>query len=162
MTDLASVLSAFDNHQQPDALYAAIDAALARLPGFKLFTILVCQHEKKLTQRIYTSNPQAYPVGGTKPMTPNPWGDRVVGRGETYIGYDREDIKAAFFDYELIWSLGCESVINVPIRWRGQTVGTFNLLHQAGFYNDQHVEPVRLMAQLSLPAVFMSIERMTS
>lgn len=54
MTDLASVLSAFDNHQQPDALYAAIDAALARLPGFKLFTILVCQHEKKLTQRIYT------------------------------------------------------------------------------------------------------------
>lgn len=162
MTDLASVLSAFDDKRQPDALYRAMDAALATMPGFKLFTILVCQHEKNLTQRIYTSNPDAYPVGGTKPMTSSPWGDRVVKQGEVYIGCDREDIKNAFFDYELIWSLGCESVINVPIRWRGQTVGTLNLLHQAGYYGDTHVEPVRLMAQLLLPAVFLSIERMTS
>lgn len=158
---LKEVLQAFDSKNQPDALYEALDDALASAPGFKLFTILICQHEKRLTQRVYTSNPESYPVGGTKPMVSSPWSDRIIRDGEIYIGRTREDIKTAFFDYELIWSLGCESVINVPIRWRGETLGTFNLLHEAGYYNEQHEEAVRTMAQLSLPAVNISIERIS-
>lgn len=158
---LAPVIAAFDATNQPDALYAAISKAMAAMPGFKLFTILICQHEKQVTQRIFTSNPEAYPVGGTKPMTSSPWFDRIIERGEIYIGRTREDIKTAFFDYELIWSLGCESVINVPIRWRGRTLGTFNLLHQAGYYTEAHEEGVRTMAQLSIPAVNLSIERIS-
>lgn len=158
---LRTVLSAFDAADQPAALYAAVSDALAATPGFRLFTILICQHEKQVTQRIFTSNPQAYPVGGTKPMASSPWSDRIIERGEIYIGRTREDIKTAFFDYELIWSLGCESVINVPIRWRGKTLGTFNLLHQANYYTEAHEESVRLMAQLSIPAVNLSIERIS-
>ncbi len=58
-----------------------------------------------------------------------------------------------FYDYELIWSLGCESVLNMPVRWRGQTLGTLNLLHKAGHYNEGHVAHVRLLAHLALPAL---------
>jgi transcriptional regulator with GAF, ATPase, and Fis domain len=158
---LAKVLQAFESKDQPEAIYRAVDAALAATPGFRLFTILVCHNEKRLVQRVYTNNPASYPVGGTKPMSSSPWSDRVMKDGAVYIGRTREDIKAAFFDYELIWSLGCESVINVPIRWRGETLGTFNLLHQAGYYTEQHEEAVRLMAQLAIPAVNTSIERIT-
>jgi hypothetical protein len=154
MTDLADIAAAYDATEQPNALFRAIDAALARAPGFKLFTVLVCRPEKKLTQRVYTSNPQAYPVGGTKPMTPSPWSDGLFIRGEPYIGYTREDIRTVFFDYELIWSLGCESVINMPVRWRSQTLGTLNLLHQANYYEPRHVAPVRLLAQMCLPGIF--------
>lgn len=156
---LGKVLKAFESKDQPEALYKAVDAALAVMPGFKLFTILVAHNEKQLVQRVYTSNPASYPVGGTKPMSSSPWNERVMKDGAVYIGRTREDIKAAFFDYELIWSLGCESVINVPIRWRGETLGTFNLLHQANYYTEQHEETVRTMAQIAIPAVNISIER---
>jgi hypothetical protein len=158
---LEQVLKSFDDKDQPEAVYKAIDAALKATPGFRLFTILVCHNEKQLVQRVYTSNPASYPVGGTKPMSTSAWGDRVLKGGEVYIGRTREDIKTAFFDYELIWSLGCESVINVPIRWRGETLGTFNLLHEANYYTEQHEISVRTMAQISIPAVSISIERIT-
>ena len=40
--------------------------------------------------------------------------------GQPYIGRNRTDIQYVFFDYELIWSLGCESVLNMPVRWAGE------------------------------------------
>ena len=38
----------------------------------------------------------------------------------------KEDLAKIFFDHELIWSLGCGSVINLPIVIGGQVVGTLN------------------------------------
>ena len=159
--NIGKVLKAFESEDQPQATYRAVDSALAVTPGFKLFTILVCHNAKQLVQRVYTSNPASYPVGGTKPLSVSAWGNRVLEHGAVYIGRNREDIKNAFFDYELIWSLGCESVINVPIRWRGETLGTFNLLHEANYYFEEHEEAVRIMAQLAIPAVNESIARIT-
>ncbi|MEO8715914.1 MAG: GAF domain-containing protein [Acetobacteraceae bacterium] len=83
---------------------------------------------------------------------------RVIGRGEPYIGRTREDIEAVFYDHALIASLGCESVLNVPVRWRGETLGTLNLLHRAGWYREEHVPIVRRFAQLALPAL-MAVAR---
>ena len=44
-----------------------------------------------------------------------------------------------FDDFELIRSLGCESVINVPIVVDGDVLGTINCLHEAGFYTPERV-----------------------
>ena len=63
-----------------------------------------------------------------------------------------------FFDYELIWSLGCESVLNMPVRWAGQTLGTLNLLHRAGHYDESHLPQVRLLAALAVPG-FLQLTR---
>ncbi len=138
-------------------MFDAVSAALKKAPGFRLFTILVCEPDKQLVKRIYTSDPVNYPVMGTKPMAQSPWGEAMFVKGEAYIGYTAEDIKEVFFDYELIWKLGCESVINVPIRWGGKTYGTFNLLDKAGHYAPSHERGVRELAQMSLPGVLDAI-----
>jgi len=52
---------------------------------------------------------------------------RVIHGGQPYIGRTRQDIEQNFFDHALIVSLGCESILNIPVRWRGQTMGTLNL-----------------------------------
>jgi hypothetical protein len=62
-------------------------------------------------------------------------------------------VKDVFYDYELIWSLGCESMLNVPVVWRGQTMGTLNLSHRAGFYDESHIAPVLRLAHLALPGL---------
>ena len=107
------------------------------------------------SERFYTNMPAEYPVGGRKPVTDSAWMQTIIGRGEPYIGRTRDDIREVFYDYELIWSLGCESVLNMPVRWRGQTMGTLNLLHRAGFYDESHIEAVQLAAHLALPALLM-------
>ena len=149
----AAVLAAHRDADQPAATFRAVDAALAATIGHKLFTILIHHPSLRQSERFYSNLPDAYPVGGRKPMTDSPWMQRVVHGGEPYIGRTREDIREVFFDYELIWSLGCESVLNMPVRWRGQTLGTLNLLHQAGWYDEGDVATTRLFAHLALPAM---------
>jgi hypothetical protein len=80
---------------------------------------------------------------------------RVIHGGNPYIGRSREDIAANFFDHELIHSLGCDSILNMPVRWRSQTMGTLNLCHRAGYYDEGHLPHVRLLAQLALPALLL-------
>ncbi len=151
----ATLIAAHADPDQPSATFRALDAALARTPGHILFTVLVHHPSLRQSERFYSNKPAEYPVGGRKPVTDSAWMQTIIGRGEPYIGRTREDIREVFYDHELIWSLGCESVLNVPVRWRGQTVGTLNLLHRAAYYDEGHVEHVRLLGHLALPALLM-------
>jgi len=107
------------------------------------------------SERFYTNRPDVYPIGGRKPVTDSAWMQQVIAGGEPYIGHARHDIERNFFDHALIVSLGCESILNMPVRWRDQTMGTLNLCHRAGFYGERHLPPLRLVAQLALPALLM-------
>lgn len=149
----AAVMEAHADPDQPGATFRALDAALAETPGHILFTILVHHPGLRQSERFYTNMPDAYPVGGRKPVTDSAWMQRVIFAGEPYIGRTREDIREVFYDYELIWSLGCESVLNMPVRWAGQTMGTLNLLHRAGHYHEGQLDAVRLLAHLALPGL---------
>jgi hypothetical protein len=46
----------------------------------------------------------------------------------------------------------------MPVRWRGQTMGTLNLCHRARFYDENHLPRLRLIAQLALPALMTIVE----
>ena len=155
MTGTERLIAAHAQADQPDATFRALDAALAAAPGHILFTILVHHPGLGQSERFYSNMPSEYPVGGRKPVTGSPWMQQVIGEGRPYIGRTREDIRDVFYDHELIWSLGCESVLNLPVRWRGQTVGTLNLLHRAGFYDESHVAGVAVLAHLALPALLL-------
>ena len=155
MTAAERLVAAHAELDQPGATFRALDAALADMPGHMLFTILVHHPGLAQNERYYSNMPSHYPVGGSKPITDSPWMQRVIGKGLPYIGRTREDISDVFYDYELIWSLGCESVLNLPVRWQGQTVGTLNLLHRAGYYHEGHVAGVSVLAHLALPALLM-------
>jgi hypothetical protein len=153
-----SILIAHADPDQPAATFRAVQEELARDPGHILFTILVHHPALRQSERFHTNMPDAYPIGGRKPVTDTDWMRRVIGNGEPYIGRTHDDIRANFFDHELIHSLGCESILNMPVRWRGQTMGTLNLCNRAGFYDERHLPRVRLIAQLALPA-FLLIAR---
>ena len=153
-----SLIAAHADTDQPGATFRALDAALARSPGHVLFTVLVHHPRERQSERFYSNRPAEYPVGGRKPVTDSAWMRRVIHGGQPWIGRTADDIASAFFDHALIASLGCESALNMPVRWRGETLGTLNLLHRAGFYGEQHLPEVSLLAHLALPAL-MTITR---
>ncbi len=150
---IAAVAAAAALPGQPAALFAALDGAMAAAIGHRLFTILVIHPGAAESQRYYSNMPEAYPVGGRKPINPTHWFRRVLDEGECYIGRTYADISDVFFDHELIRSLGCESVLNVPVRWNGRSLGTINLLHEAGFYGEADIQAARTFAALAVPGL---------
>ncbi len=152
-TSLSAVARAHADTQQPQATFDAINAALAATIGHRLFTVLVHHRAQRESERIYTNMREAYPVGGRKPVTDSPWMQQVMQRGLPYIGRNADDLREVFYDHALIDSLGCRSVLNIPLRWQGETLGTLNLLHEENWYGTQHIEPARVFAQLAVPAV---------
>ena len=149
----SAVALAHADTAQPQATFGAIDKAVAATIGHRLFTILVHHRAARESERVYTNMREAYPVGGRKPITDSPWMQQVMQRGLPYIGRNADDLRDVFYDHELIVSLGCRSVLNIPLRWRGETLGTLNMLHEENWYGTGHVELARVFAQLALPAV---------
>jgi len=149
-----TVAAAMAQPGQPNATLAALDAALAGAIGHKLFTVLVVNLDRMENQRYYSNQPDAYPVGGSKKIMPDSVLMRdVLTAGKCRINYNYADVTAAFFDHELIRSLGCESSINVPVRWNGQTIGTLNLLHETGYYAEADIPMLSVFAALAVPAL---------
>ena len=138
---------------QPQATLSALGDVLATAVGYQLFTVLVYDRDAGLIRRAYSNLPADYPVGGTKPSTGSDWCRQVLERGEIYVCHNRDDIRTAFFDYELIWSLGCESAVNLPVRWNGSVIGSLNLLHQSGWYDAADLRSLVPIAQLAIPAI---------
>ena len=144
---------------QPAASLAAIDKGLAATVGHKLFTLLVLNFARGENQRYYSNQPKSYPTGGAKLIEKDSamFRDVVLG-GRPRILRNRDDIREAFFDHELIASLGCESCVNYPIRWNGTTLGTLNLLHEAGWYRESDYRALSAFAALTVPAVLEIIK----
>ena len=136
---------------QPQPLFRALDRALRAVIGHKLFTLLAYHPASAQSERCYTNQPAAYPVGGRKQVVPSPWTERLFRDHSPYIGRTAADIRAVFFDHELIASLGCASVLNVPVAWNGRTLGTINLLHEESWYDESDVPIGQVFAALAVP-----------
>ena len=150
---LEAVARAMRETDQPEAVFRALDRGMGAVIGHKLFTVLLHHARARESERHYTNQPAAYPVGGRKPVTASPWTERLFVERQPYIGRSAEDIRTVFFDHELISSLGCASVLNVPVVWNGRTLGTINLLHEAGWYEDTDVPVAQAFAALATPAL---------
>ena len=155
---IAAVQAAQAEAAQPAPLFAALDAAMGHAIGHKLFTILVIHPGARESQRYYSNMPGEYPVGGRKPINQTHWFASVLDAGKPYIGRTYEDIADVFFDHVLIRSLGCESVLNVPVRWNGASIGTINLLHQAHWYSEADIGAAQSFAALAVPGLLSVIE----
>ncbi len=149
---LVAVARAVTETGQPATALAALDKALDQAFGHRLFTVLVVNLAANENQRYYSSRPTEYPVGGAKTIVHEGIvARRVIQAGECHINRDFEDIRAVFFDHELIRSLGCENSINVPVRWHGTTLGMFVLLHEAGWFDEDHIPILSIFAAMTVP-----------
>lgn len=148
--DLAALSSLLAKPGQPETLFKAFDEATQRLVGHQLFTLLYVDGQE--VARIYSNRPAEYPVSGRKTMGPTPWGKHVIDGRQPYLGKDKAGIRWAFFDHELIESMGLGSVINIPAIYDGKVVGTINLLAPEHHYREEHVALVERLAPMLVPA----------
>ncbi len=137
MREFSKALAAADD--QPETAFRGMAELTDRLVGVRLFTLMTFDPQTRGARRIYSNRPNAYPVFGTKPVNDTHWTACVLDRHETFVANTIEAVAEVFYDYELIRSLGCESVINVPVIVAGEILGTVNCLHEAGYYTPERV-----------------------
>ncbi|MFK7963422.1 MAG: GAF domain-containing protein [Burkholderiaceae bacterium] len=118
------------------------------LIGHRLFTVMAFDANNRQVRRIFSNQPAAYPAGGIKTKGQSDWAKQVLDEGKPYIGSNADDIRRHFADHELIASLGLASVLNMPVRVAGQTLGTMNLLNTANYYRPDHLALARVLAGL--------------
>jgi hypothetical protein len=152
-TDILKALAAFDRAiattKGAEAAWQALRTAADALVGAKLFTVMAVDMVNEVAGRVFTSDPKSYPVSGTKPIRYDSWFDIVHKQRQPFVANTIADIAKVFPDHETIWSLGCGSVVNLPVEIGGQMVGTVNLLDVEHYYTP---ERVALCASLALPA----------
>jgi hypothetical protein len=148
---LHSVAAALAETGQPGALFAALDRAMAAAIGHKLFTVLLHHASTGESERFYSSQPASYPVGGRKPFNATFWAKQVLIERRPFIGRSVADIAAVFYDHALIHSLGCDSVINLPVVHDGRLLGTINLLNEAAWFEDSDIPLGLLFVALAIP-----------
>jgi hypothetical protein len=156
MPYLTMVAAALAAPGQPETTFRALDGALDAVLGHKLFTVLIHHAATRESERIYTNQPAAYPVGGRKPLRDTAWGRQVIGARRVFIGRTAADIEAHFPDHALITSLGCAAIINLPVVWDDRLLGTINLLHEEGWYDDGDVPIGLAFAALAVPAYLVA------
>jgi|SRR5215217_3490987 len=154
MTDHSAALAAFDadiaKAKGVEQAFAAMQVLTEKTVGAKLFTFMTVDMENEVARRAYTSDAASYPTSGTKPIRYDSWFDIVHKQHEYFVANTIEDIAKVFPDYELINSLGCQSVVNMPVILGGQLVGTVNMLHETDYYTPERVTEIK--AVLSIPA----------
>jgi GAF domain-containing protein len=155
--DLESMMTLAAGDHAPEQFYRAVEDLAQDVLGHTLFTVMAFDAETYEVERLHSSNLSAYPVGGRKPKRGTPWGKVVLDQGEIFIAHTPDEVRNAFADHALIFSLGIGSIMNVPIGYRGRRLGTMNLSHEAGWYRNADHVAARAVGALFVPALLMHV-----
>lgn len=146
----------------PDAALRILEQVRQSLLGNGLLTVnlnATPEHtgdEAVELQRLWSSNPVAYPVAGRKRKAMTPWARQLLRRGKVFVGEGDAALAAVFDDHAQIASLGLRAVVNVPLLAGGRCVATFNVLGSRPQWQPQEVMLARLLAVLATPWVLQS------
>jgi GAF domain-containing protein len=159
MTEHFEAIARFDaaiaTAKGADEAFAALQALTQATVGAKLFTYMTVDMEAEVARRAYTSDPANYPTSGTKPIRYDSWFDIVHKQRQYFVANTIADIAKVFPDYELIDSLGCQSVVNMPVVIGGKLVGTVNMLDVDGYYTPERVQMIREI--IAVPAKLAAV-----
>jgi hypothetical protein len=155
---LRAFTAAISEARAADAAWQALQELTQTTIGSRLFTVMTVDMDAGLARRAYSSHLKEYAVSGTKPIHRDSWFDIVHGEKRSFIANTIEDIAKVFPDYELIASLGCGSVMNLPVVLSGELVATVNMLDAPHHFTPERVAmaeailalPARLCCALSL------------
>jgi GAF domain-containing protein len=135
----------------PAALFAAIDAYAKPVLRQKLCTVNRFDAARIAVVRLYSSDPVAYPPGGSKQKAGTRWGHHVLLERRVYVGEGEAAIRESFDDHAAILALGLKSVINVPVVAHGVCLGTLNMLMTTERVDAGQVAFARLAGLLAVP-----------
>ncbi|MDN3987601.1 GAF domain-containing protein [Zwartia vadi] len=125
-----------------------VDEIAMALLERELLTINLFHPEQMELERLFSSNPQAYPTGGRKQKRGTAWGQHVLIDQKVFVGEGIDAIRQSFDDHETITRLGLQSIINIPITSDTHCLGTLNILMKHPKIRTEHIDTARQLGTL--------------
>lgn len=143
--------------KSPAALFKAIEDVATRRVNAGMVTMMRHDAVESTVQRLHSSDPQAYPVGGKKAKRDTAWGRKVLTDHRVVVSRGDEGLRESFDDHATIIGLGLHSCVNVPLVSEGKCVGTLNVCAARADWSDDEVMLVRALGLAALAGVLMVI-----
>lgn len=155
---LARIVTALSRTRELDPVLTEVAHAFRTEVGFRLLTITaIDQREPLPVRRLWSSQPELYPVGGSKDLAGDEWSRTVIGSRCVMHCNTPEDIRRIFPDHALIASLGCGAGLNLPVVLQEEVLGTVNIFNVPEWFTPVRV--ARAQALLALVYAPMLLAR---
>ena len=141
--------------KSPAALFGAIAEVARRRIDAGLVTAMRHDEASSIVERIYSSNEQAYPVGGRKVKQDSDWSRHVLAEHRVLVSAGDDAIRKHYNDHAIIFGLGLHSCVNVPLVSGGKCIGTLNVLRPQAEWSEGDVALVRALGITALAAALM-------
>jgi GAF domain-containing protein len=141
--------------QSPAALFEAIHQVATRRVGAGLVTAMRHDEAAATVERIYSSNEQAYPVGGRKVKQESDWSRHVLAEHRVLVSAGDDAIRKHYNDHAIIFGLGLHSCVNVPLVSGGKCIGTLNVLRPQAEWREDDVMLARALGIAALAGALM-------
>jgi hypothetical protein len=156
--DIVEIIALTGEHADRQKVYKAVEKVALETCGWVLLTTLKYDEAAQAVVRVHSSNEQAYPIGGSKPLSKIKKSHEQMVSGEVFIAPTRAEVKETFFDYELIFSLGITAIMNSPIRHAGRRLGTLNFCGEEGMYGPTEIRNAKILAGLLVPSLLQEVK----
>ena len=157
IADVAKIVALSNESGERQTVYKAVEAIAAETCGWVLLTTLKYDEAAQLVVRLHSSDAKAYPLGGTKPLNKITASHGGMDGGDVFLAADKDQVNSAFFDHELIFSLGISAILNSPIRHAGRRLGTLNFCGIAGTYGPDEIQSAKILAGLLVPCLLTEV-----
>ena len=141
--------------KSPTALFEAINDVARRRLNAGLVTSMRYDEPRQEVERLYSSVPSAYPVGGRKLKRESNWSRHVLVEHRVLVSAGDDMLKEHYTDHATITGLGLHSCVNVPLVSETRCVGTLNICRPQAEWRDDEVMIARALGLAALAAVLM-------
>ncbi|MDQ2149114.1 GAF domain-containing protein [Alcaligenaceae bacterium C4P045] len=114
----------------------------------RFLSVLLFAPEAGTLTRLYSSDPETYPIGGEKRVDQTPASQRALTSRTPFLANDLFEVERFYGDAQQIAAMGCGSVLNVPVHLFGTAYGSINVLGAAGAFSSAHVAYLTIIAQM--------------
>ena len=157
LEDVAAVMALQAEKPERDT-YKAVERLALETCGWRLLTILKYNEKEQVVERLSSSDEKAYPLGGRKPLDKIATSHGAMEHGGIFLAGTKAQVKEAFFDHELIFSLGITAIMNVPVRHAGRRLGTLNFCGEEGMYGEREMQIGRVLSGLLAAAMLKAVD----
>jgi hypothetical protein len=119
----------------------------------------VTLHDAAVTtvERLYSSRPESWAVGGRKALSVGIWSETVIEARKPFVANSYAEMSAVFNDDAVSEGLGLGAIVNVPIFFGGIVRGTVNVLNVPGFYDATRIERTLALAPFFTMAMLTAL-----
>lgn len=152
---LAELLLSLAEPGQPQTVFERVDRALADTVGQVFMTVLRVRPDG-LGERLYSNQPEAYPMPYVKGFPGNGWVEQVLQRAQPLLVRNMDEFMKVFVGRDVMESLGCGCLLNMPVIWDGKVRGTVNIGDREGRYDDETIRRAAPIVAVLGPVMALS------